>query len=176
MPLVVAEPAAVGLADKRDLDLVVAVEVGDDGLLEAGARVVRGELELDGAVVAGEHVEVDLVGVDDVGHAVALEVVDAAAGDRRGGVLGGGGPQRGAVGVEHGVFAARGDADLGQAVAVEVRDRGRAAAAAGDGDVPHDGAVGVPLGADACRWDDDDLGLAVELEVDDGGVAVGRGH
>jgi hypothetical protein len=40
------------------------------------AAVVRLVLELDGAVVAGEHVEVDLVGVDDVGDAVALEVVD----------------------------------------------------------------------------------------------------
>jgi hypothetical protein len=156
--------------------IAVIVDVGDDGVLEAGAAVVVGELELDGAVGAGEDVEVDLVGVDDVGHAVALEVVDRAAGDPGGGVLGGLGPQDRAVGVEHAVAGFAGDADLGEAVAVVVGDGRRAAEAAGERDVSTGRRRCRCLEADGAVRDDDDLGDAVEVEVGDGGVAVGGGR
>jgi hypothetical protein len=161
---------AVAVAED-DLDVVVAVDVGDDRRLEGGAAAVLHRQELGRAVEAREEADRDLVGVQDLGVAVLLEVEQDGAGGAAA-VLDGRGPLHGAAPV-HGDQAVLGaDDELGDAVAVEVVDRRGPEVAAVDDRAPHDGAVGLhadDAGADRL----DDLALAVAVEVGDRGQAVG---
>jgi hypothetical protein len=104
-------------------------------LSQPGPGRVQGAVGLD----AGVDADVGLVVVDDLVAAVAVEVEDRGAGDLGGVVLGDRGPQVESLlslGVEEidGVAGRAGDADVADAVAVEVGDVGGAAAAGlGDG-------------------------------------------
>src|SRR5690606_20732038 len=128
---------AVGVGDDHDVGLAVVVDVRDDGVLDQGGGGVAAlEQHVSGRALVDP--EAVLVGIDDLGLAVAVEVEHRTAGRGRGAVDGLLDPQqrvgpgdlrvdeRGAA--EHGVADAAGGADVGDAVAVEVGDRGRAAA------------------------------------------------
>src|SRR5690606_17482549 len=94
-------------------------------------------------------------------------------------VLGGRGPQGGQLvghGVEEvdGVAGRAGDADVAHAVAVEVGDVGRAAAAGlGDGGGREGGARLAVEHVDGALGDEHDLRFAVGVEVGDTAEAVG---
>jgi hypothetical protein len=79
---VVGAGDAVGVRGDHDVGLPIVVDVGDHGVLPQGARrVARGRDEVVPRL-AVVHPEVVLVGVDDLGLAVAVEVEHGRAGDR----------------------------------------------------------------------------------------------
>ena len=195
---------AVGVGDDQQVGVPVVVDVRDDGLLVERARGVAG-LEEDLAGGALVDVQRELVGVDDLGFAVAVEVEERAPGAGRAAVLGLVSPEE-RVGIardellsveDHVTDRAR-ERDVRDRVVVETADGHGAAAilllGADVGETSIDvealaddagvGAIGARLlvlphqqGA-ALVERGDDLGLAVAVEVRDGRARLGAaaGH
>ena len=180
-----------------DLGASVAIYVHDDGILRSGARGV-GHLEEHPARASMIDAEKALIVVDHLGSSIGLEVEDARARCARGMVLRVSGPEdavdpgrravdepsrRSAIGIEDGVGVARCNADLGEPIEVEIRDRRRTAAVSAEtllfGFRQQPLEDRCPIGAredmDHPLGDDHDLDRAIAAQVTNGSETLAQG-